>query len=288
MTRIKLIFTDFSRRIRANQFNPRHPRSILTHFALSTAQVPLLLGWVAVMIALPIVGWFGGGAATLTGVLVGVLCQFAIVISVLAGAWGWRRTLQVLVTVVALAWAVEFLGSHTGFPFGVYAYTDKLQPQMGGVPLLIPLAWMMMLPPAWAVAQRMAGPRTTWQQHLRFIVLSALAFTAWDLFLDPQMVAWDLWRWANPGGPFPLSYFGIPWTNYAGWLVGSALITAIVRPRPLPATPLLLIYTITWALESIGLAFFWGLSGPALVGFVGMGGMLVLAIRGGGKGNGMN
>jgi len=139
---------------------------------------------------------------------------------------------------------------------------------------------MMMLPPAWATAQRIVGPRTTWQRHLGFLVISALAFTAWDLLLDPQMVAWDLWHWASPGGPFPASYFGIPWGNYVGWFVGSALITALVRPTPLPATPLLLIYGIIWALESIGLAFFWGLPGPALVGFVGMGGMLFLAARG--------
>ena len=281
-TRIRRIYADFLLKIRVNPPNPRHPRSIstfLTRFALSTAQVPLLLAWVAVMIALPIIDWIGGESATVMVISAGVLCQFWAVMSVVVRAWGWRRTGIVAVSVALMAWALEFLGSHTGFLFGAYAYTDKLQPQLGGVPLLIPLAWMMMLPPAWAVAQRLVGQGTSWPGRLCFIAVSALAFTVWDLFLDPQMVTWDLWRWASPGGGFPASYFGIPWTNYVGWLVGSALITAIVRPRPLPATPLLLIYGITWALESIGLAFFWGLAGPALVGFVAMGGMLALAVR---------
>lgn len=96
--------------------------------------------------------------------------------------------------------------------------------------------------------------------------------TAWDLFLDPQMVAWGLWVWTQPGG-----YFDIPWINFLGWLLASALITAVVRPGPLPTRPLMLIYGITWLLESLGLLFFWGLPGPALVGFAGMGSLLWLA-----------
>ncbi len=86
------------------------------------------------------------------------------------------------------------------------------------------------------------------------------------------MVAWGFWVWEQPGG-----YFGIPWVNFAGWLFASALITAIIRPRPLPVGPLLIIYLITWLLETIGLFFFWGLPGPAVVGFVAMGGVLLLA-----------
>jgi putative membrane protein len=42
-------------------------------------------------------------------------------------------------------------------------------------------------------------------------------------------------------------------------------------PFPFPITNLLLIYTITWLLQSIGQLLFWGMPGPALVGFVVMG-----------------
>jgi putative membrane protein len=193
-----------------------------------------------------------------------------LVLGVLRQAWGLTRTFWTAASIVLLAWLVEFTGSTTGYPFGVYHYTGLLQPQIGGVPLLIPLAWLMMLPPAWAVGQRLAGSAS----DLAFIGWSALALTAWDLFLDPQMVAWGLWIWAEPGG-----YFGIPWVNFLGWLLASALITLAVRPNPLPVRPLLLIYTITWLLESIGLIFFWDLPGPGLVGFIGMGGLLWLVYK---------
>jgi uncharacterized membrane protein len=228
----------------------------------------LLAAWVLSMIALPPVKYAFGEEALPVGITLSALLQVGLVLAVLRQAWGLTRTLWTAAGVVLLAWLVEFAGSTTGYPFGAYHYTGLLQPQLGDVPMLIPLAWLMMLPPAWAVAQGIVGSSA----GLAFIGWSALALTAWDLFLDPQMVAWGLWVWEEPGG-----YFGIPWPNFLGWLLASAVITAAVRPQPLPIRPLILIYVITWLLESIGLLLFWGLPGPAAVGFVGMGSLLWLA-----------
>ncbi len=252
---------------RADNF-PNRMGSAAGRLAAGIPFLPLLLVWVLTMIALPIVKHLLGDVALNAGVVLGVVLQVSFVLAVLSRAWGPARTVWVSGVVGALAWGVEALGSATGFPFGDYFYTDKLQPQLFHVPLLIPLAWLMMLPPAWAVAGRLAG---SWR-GLKFIALSALALTAWDLFLDPQMVAWDFWVWEQPGG-----YFGIPWINFAGWLLAAAVITALVRPGPLPARPLLLVYGVTWFLETFGLLFFWGLPGPALTGGAVMGLLLWLA-----------
>lgn len=227
----------------------------------------LLMVWVVTMISLPIVRYLAGETGVRWGVVAGVVLQTATVLIILYHAWGAARTILTAVGVSVLAWMAEAVGASTGLLFGAYHYTDKLQPQLGHVPLLIPLAWLMMLPPAWAVAQQITGSTRGW----RFVAISAVALTAWDLFLDPQMVAWGLWVWENPGG-----YFGIPWHNYLGWLVVSAVMTLLLRPPKLPVLPLLLVYTVTWALETIGLMVFWGLPGPALVGFVVMGLLVVL------------
>lgn len=230
----------------------------------------LIAAWVLSMVTLPIVRWtFGDGAIPL-GVSISALLQAAAVLSMLNTAWGAGRMMRMAAVVIAAAWTVEFVGSHTGIPFGLYHYTDRLQPQIGAVPLLIPLAWLMMLPPAWAIADRITGGKRDWT----FIAVSALAFTAWDLFLDPQMVQWNFWTWDQPGG-----YFGIPLVNFVGWLLASALLTRLARPGALPTAPLLTIYGITWALESIGQAAFWGLPGPAVFGFIGMGVCLFAALR---------
>jgi lycopene beta-cyclase len=82
------------------------------------------------------------------------------VLALVQMAWGWPRTLQTLLIIAVLTWLVEAVGSATGLPFGQYSYTDNLQPQLAHVPLIIPLAWFMMLPPAWAIAQKVAGPQS--------------------------------------------------------------------------------------------------------------------------------
>lgn len=231
---------------------------------------PLLATWVMALLAMPIVQWAVGHPGLIAGVILGVLLQASLAVLFLAQAATFRRTAFTVLVVVAVAWASEALGSKTGFPFGAYDYTATLQPQLLGVPLLIPLAWLMMLPPAWAVAQRITG-RTSGPI---FVVVSAAAFTAWDLFLDPQMVHWGLWAWEEGG-----AYFGIPLVNFAGWLLVSGVITALARPPALPQKPLIVIYALTWIIETVGQVVFWGLYGPAAFGFVGMGVFVWLAWR---------
>jgi uncharacterized membrane protein len=251
---------------------------------LLTERMPLLMGkrlsprywptviWLFTMIAIPILRWVQGEDVVRVGVMAGVVLQAIASLTLLYSVWGPRETARVAALVIPLAWLVERTGSTTGIPFGRYHYTEALAPLLGGVPWIIPLAWLMMLPPAWAVATRITGRSSGW----RFVAVSAAAFTAWDLFLDPQMVGWGYWVWAEPGG-----YFGIPWVNYAGWLLAAALITWIVRPRPLGegAATLLPIYIITWLLQTGGQALFWGQPGPAAIGFLVMGYFVFSALR---------
>lgn len=236
---------------------------------LSPVTAFLLTGWLLTMIGVPILRWVWGETALRYGVITSVCLLVGAVTTLLIQQWGGWRTVRVISTVVILAWALEFLGHTTGYPFGSYDYTSALQPQLGGVPLLIPLAWLMLLPAAWGVSQAITGET----QGIRFVLVSAGAFTAWDFFLDPQMVGWGYWVWDTPGG-----YFGIPWVNFLGWFLGSAFLTAAARPTALPQGPLLLIYIVTWFLQSIGQALFWQMPGPAAVGCLAMGFFIAIAL----------
>ncbi len=197
-----------------------------------------------------------------------------LVIALLWGVWGPAATLRAAGSILALSWAAEVIGSRTGIPFGTYSYTDTLQPQILNVPLQIPLGWLMMLPPSWGVARAIADRINPRWEFPAFVGLSALAMTAWDLFLDPMMVTWEIWVWDNPG-----SYFGIPWINYLGWLLVSALVTMLIRPGKLPVAPLLIIYSAIWLLKSVGLGLFWGIPGAAIAGSFTMGSLTILAWR---------
>ncbi|MEX1018899.1 MAG: carotenoid biosynthesis protein [Litorilinea sp.] len=217
--------------------------------------------WVLGMICVPIILWTVGASALPWAISANVMILAAAMALALFRAWGGTKTVQTVALILTFAWLLEYVGSTTGFPFGDYTYTTRIQPQIGHVPMIIPLAWLMMLPPAWAIGQILAGPQT-----LRVAAVSALAFTAWDFFLDPQMVSWGVWQWQTPGG-----YFGIPWQNFLGWILGAFLLTLIVRPRPLPVARPLAVYGITWFLQTVGLWFFWDMPGPALVGGLLMG-----------------
>ncbi len=221
------------------------------------------------MVMIPILRWEFGDGILPWGASVTVVLLALATLALLYQAWGGARVLRTAGMLVAGAWCLEFLGVSTGFPFGLYDYTKILWPQIGSVPVIIPLAWLMLLPPAWAIAALLTKYR-----RVQFILVAAAAFTVWDLFLDPQMVSWGFWIWHAHGG-----YFGIPWTNFLGWFCGAALLTWLVHPDALPLHPLWLIYALTWLLQSIGLLAFWGMPGPGLAGFVGMGVFAVAAFK---------
>ena len=245
---------------------------LTANFQLRMLMQPVWLlvgGWLLAMISIPIIRWVVGDSVLHNGVIAGVLLQAVAVLFISYQAWGWRTVLRVAALVIPLSWLIERIGSTTGFPFGAYHYTEALSPLIGGVPAVIPLAWLMMLPPAWAVAYAITGAVHGW----RFVLVSGLAFTAWDLFLDPQMVGWGYWVWENPG-----LYFGIPLINFAGWLLSAMALTWVARPPVPPLRPLLIVYAAVWRLQSVGLSLFWQMPGPAFFGFVGMGGFLVAAL----------
>ena len=137
-------------------------------------------------------------------------------VSFTAIGWGWPRALGAAAAAFALGLAAEWAGTRTGFPFGAYRYTGLLRPAAATVPLVVPLAWAAMGLPGYAVGATVARTRAG------RIAVGAVALTAWDLFLDPQMIRNGFWRWAHPG-----PYQGVPLSNFAGWLLVSAALMAV-------------------------------------------------------------
>jgi putative membrane protein len=166
----------------------------------------------------------------------------------------------------------EAVGVATGLPFGHYAYTGTLGPELLGVPVVVPLAWVMMAWPALVVARTLVarGPAVA--------AVGAVALTAWDVFLDPQMVAAGHWTWFDTAPGLPLIP-GIPLTNYIGWLLVSMVIMAILDrtlPRePFPSAPAAALYLWVYFSSVMGHAVFFDLPGSAITGAVIMGAVAV-------------
>jgi uncharacterized membrane protein len=233
----------------------------------------LLIAWLVVMLSLPILNVVFGAQILLQGLALAVLLQVAFVLNVLYRAWGWWSMLRTATGVVLLVWVVQAIVIRSGLPYGNLQYTSLLQPQVMSVPVLIPLIWLMMMPPAWAVARLITHKLSGCLMRPAFILVSVLAFTAWDFYLDPLLVHLGLMQW-DPIGVF----YGTPWLNFIGWLILSAIITFAISPKRLPGGLLVLVYVLTWLVEFVSLLVFWGLPVPALIGFCLKGGILFWAM----------
>ncbi len=144
---------------------------------------------------------------------------------------GWRRALALFGIAVVVGFGMEFLGAKTGIVFGRYHYTAVLDPKiLGTVPVVIPLAWFMVLYPSHQMTnllltgRSVGGPKGAWAVAFSAL-LTGLILTAWDLVMDPVMVL-DVkaWVWHDGG-----SYFGIPFHNFAGWVLTGALASTLYR-----------------------------------------------------------
>lgn len=226
---------------------------------------------VAAMVATPLAEQGGDVRVALSTVI--VVGYFLLSLIASHHAWGARRTAVAALVIVAFTWVLERVGSTTGFPFGEYDYTALLQPQVLGVPAIVPLAWWGMGLAAREVARAVVGSRGVAMR----VAVGAVALTAWDAFLDPQMVAEGYWVWARDG-----VYRGIPLTNYAGWLASSAVVMVvlevILQRRAALRVPVAM-YAFVAVMETIAFAFFFDDLVVALIGGIAMLPLAMVALR---------
>jgi uncharacterized membrane protein len=223
---------------------------------------------VAGMIATPLARRGGAPRRTLSTVVVAGLAATTAMSS--ARRWGVPRTASAALAVSLGAGLIERVGTDSGIPFGRYAYTDALQPQVGGVPAIVPMAWFAMAVPARETAHAALGARST---PLTRVAVGAAALTAWDLFLDPQMVGEGYWRWELSG-----RYRGIPLSNFVGWFITSLGVMTVLEialpPKNEPSAALVGQYGYMAAMETLGFAVFFK---DRIVAAAGGAGMLPIA-----------
>ncbi len=179
----------------------------------------------AAMIATPLLPQRGAARKVLSSVVVTGL--FATTTAQAVRTWGAARSGTAAGAIAVVTGVVERVGTRTGLPFGRYAYTGALRPQIAHVPVIVPLAWFAMSLPSREVAHAALDEQSTVATR---IALGSAAMTAWDLFLDPQMVGEGYWAWARRG-----VYRGIPLSNFFGWFVTGlgvmALLEALLPPK---------------------------------------------------------
>ena len=163
------------------------------------------------------------------GGLVGIintvlLVAFALVHGI--ATYGAKTMAWFVVVCLVVSNAAENLSIVTGFPFGHYHYTDVLGSKLFYVPVTIGGAYFGAGYLAWVVALSLVGRAgRPFDGYARWAVpvAAAVVMASWDFMLDPIASTIDKWWiWEQGGG-----YFGVPFSNYLGWLLTVLVFFAI-------------------------------------------------------------
>ena len=166
---------------------------------------------------------------------------------------------------VSFSFTLEAIGQATTWPFGSYKYSSTLGVSLLEVPIIVPLAWLMMSYPVLIVARKVS-PNWTF-------LFGGFGLMAWDLFLDPQMVKDGRWKWEFTGAHVPFQN-EIPLSNAVGWLFSGMILMALLnvvlpkeRRKKQNRTKHVEVFLI-WTLLSgvIGNLVFFDMPGVALTG----------------------
>jgi len=253
---------------------------VRSHSTLHAVSAALAVVTVLAQIAYPLTS--GSRLATLTVVTVVLFAAASLTHAAATRGVAWM--LGLLVAAGGLGLLAEAVGVRYGVPFGRYTYADSLGAKAFSVPLVVPLAWVMMAYPCLILGRRLARAaarrgRRAEPSTLVAVVTGGLTLAAWDVFLDPQMVAAGHWRWAHPAPSLP-GVDGVPLSNFGGWVLVALVIIAVLhavlpeRRRESEDVPGALL-AWTWAGSTLGNAVFFDRPAVAVWGGVAMGVLVV-------------
>ncbi len=236
---------------------PRHPRLLLAASAL-------FFGAAYFTVSFPDAS--GAGIASFVSTLLIALPSFVALWRYL----GPKGAGLSLLSLSAFGYAIETIGVATGFPYGPFYYGDSLGPKVAGlVPYLLPLSWVPLVLGAVA-STTPTVPEDEDVSHRRrvlWVLYAAILLTLVDGVLDPGAASLGFWVWPEGG-----LYYGVPVSNYLGWLFSSSVAAAILlvlgRRRWVSVSPPpgLLDSALVAVAFWVGVDLFSGLLFPAVLG----------------------
>lgn len=155
---------------------------------------------------------------------------------------GWGRTMAFTAAGYLIAFASEWLSINTGFPYGWYYYIDTTRARelwIAGVPFFDSLSYVFLTYCSYSTALFILSPLKSWRWNLvtletrrirrsfSALILGALLQTFLDIVIDPVALQGHRWFLGQIYGyREPGIHFGVPLSNYAGWLLTSLVLVA--------------------------------------------------------------
>lgn len=159
---------------------------------------------------------------------------------------GLKRALLFLITGYSIAWLSEYSSIHNGIPYGYYYYIEQTKDReiwVLGVPLIDSMSYVFLAYASYSVALLITAPVIRLKRMLYVLetreirnsaavrILGALLFVYLDIIIDPVALVGRRWFLGQLYGyPERGVYFGVPISNFAGWLiVGYCMIYALQK-----------------------------------------------------------
>lgn len=162
------------------------------------------------------------GTCTLRPYVLAFLASYLIIAPADLGR---LRALLFMIWAFAVAFAAEWSSTRSGLPFGLYTYNQATRAEelfLSDVPFYVPLSYVFVLFACYCMG-RIFGRGS----RARVLLWSALAIVLLSAVMDPAAVQGErfflgpIYRWAKPG-----PYFGVPWSNFAGWVIVTVVVVA--------------------------------------------------------------
>lgn len=144
---------------------------------------------------------------------------------------GGTAALRLVAIATSCGWFGEQMGASYGWFFGSYTYTTVLGPQLGDVPVVIPMMWFALTYIGYVIANLIAWQdpvdRPAPARHDAIMaLLGAMVVTCYDLGVDPYMVyVLKAWIMEKTDG----AWFGETVQGFAGWMTVSFAILFAFR-----------------------------------------------------------
>lgn len=171
-----------------------------------------------------------------------VFAFFAAFLLVCVPHVGWKRTMTFTLTGYLIAFGSEWLSINTGFPYGWYYYIDTTSSRelwVAGVPFFDSISYVFLAYCSYATALFILSPLRAWRWNLvaletrsirrsfAALLLGTFLQTGLDVVIDPVAFQGRRWFLGQIYGYREAGiHFGVPLSNYAGWLLTSFCLIA--------------------------------------------------------------
>jgi putative membrane protein len=158
---------------------------------------------------------------------------------------GWRTTAGFTVIAYLISFVSEYVSINYGFPYGWYYYIDTTSSRelwIAGVPFFDSLSYVFLAYCSYATALFVVSPLKGWRwnlvtletrrirRSLSVLLLGALFQVFLDIIVDPVALQGKRWFLGQIYGYREAGvHFGVPLSNYLGWLLVSFLLVLALQ-----------------------------------------------------------